>query len=486
MITNSDLKKAAENFYIKKDELYNEIISSDSKVKKPRIFPLRRAVAAVAAAVILIVGCVSSYAVSPEVRNYINLWFMGDSQQKDKVPEGYIGIYTIKDLDNIRNDLGAKYILMKDLTFSDSDFAEGGAYAGGWTAIGNDENPFTGEFDGNGHVISNITLKQGETYTGLFGSSGSKKIDDKQYSYYKATYDGIIKNLGLNGVKADIKISKRDYYYVGSVIAYGGYVTGCYAENVSFNISFPDYKSSEEAYDVLEEFIDPNDGSIQQSIVYYTFDIGGICGRAGLIDSCYADIDIKLKDENNNLNQADLDYFLEVGSIAGRAYNIVTSYYTGSVTLNGNAFGSGEVLSYNTILPCLISEKRMEEIRQKLTEASPRNSKNAKLFWSFYIFRPIYSNRDLLMKNENASVKYYFLDPLINKKEIVRLENLLLQVYDKEEFKKGTLADGVKSGIDFCYTLEKGKTYDQSYFENFDFEKIWVMKDGVPKLRIFK
>jgi hypothetical protein len=202
MINNNDIKKASENFYIKKDELFNEIISSENKAKKPRIFPLRRAVAAFAAAVILFAGCVTAYAVSPQIRSYINLWFMGNSQQKNEVPEGYIGIYTIKDLDNIRNNLGEKYILMNDLTFSDSDFTEGGRFDGGWTAIGNSENPFTGEFDGNGHVISNITLKQGETYTGLFGVAGSKNTDDKHYSYYKSAYDGIIKNLGLNGVKA--------------------------------------------------------------------------------------------------------------------------------------------------------------------------------------------------------------------------------------------------------------------------------------------
>jgi hypothetical protein len=35
-------------------------------------------------------------------------------------------------------------------------------------------------------------------------------------------------------------------------------------------------------------------------------------------------------------------------------------------------------------------------------------------------------------------------------------------------------------------TLKKDKSYKQEEFQNFDFETIWVMKDGVPKLRIFE
>ena len=33
------------------------------------------------------------------------------------------------------------------------DFEEGGAFAGGWEPIGTDREPFTGMFNGNGHVV---------------------------------------------------------------------------------------------------------------------------------------------------------------------------------------------------------------------------------------------------------------------------------------------------------------------------------------------
>ena len=43
------------------------------------------------------------------------------------IPEGFTPIYTVDDLDNIRNDLGGKFILMNDLDFAGVN----------WTPIGN-------------------------------------------------------------------------------------------------------------------------------------------------------------------------------------------------------------------------------------------------------------------------------------------------------------------------------------------------------------
>ena len=48
-------------------------------------------------------------------------------QHIQKVPEGYIGIYSKKDLDLIREDLSRNYILMNDIHFTKSDFEEGGS-----------------------------------------------------------------------------------------------------------------------------------------------------------------------------------------------------------------------------------------------------------------------------------------------------------------------------------------------------------------------
>ena len=79
-----------------------------------------------------------------------------------EVPEGYVGIYTKEDLNNVRNNLAGKYILMNDIEFTDADFAEGGDFynaAAGWAPIGHNSNvKFSGIFDGNGYTISNVYI----------------------------------------------------------------------------------------------------------------------------------------------------------------------------------------------------------------------------------------------------------------------------------------------------------------------------------------
>jgi glucan-binding YG repeat protein len=96
-------------------------------------------------------------------------------EQLSEVPEGYIGIYTVEDLDKVRNNLNNKYILMKNIDLSTAT-DEGGTYfnsGAGWEPIGSEAAPFTGIFDGNGHSIKGMKMNLVSTdqvvYAGLFG-----------------------------------------------------------------------------------------------------------------------------------------------------------------------------------------------------------------------------------------------------------------------------------------------------------------------------
>lgn len=465
MINNNDLKKASKNFLIEKEELYNDImLINKNKAKHLRLHPMRRLTALVVALSVIFGGCITAYAVSPELRNHINLWFMTDSKRQDKVPEGYKGVYTIEDLNNIRNNLSENYILMNDLAFSDSDFDEGGAYAGGWAAIGDDNSPFGGIFDGNGHVISNLKLNAEGIYTGLFG-----KIF---YNSNNSEFAGMIKSLGLNNVTVNATISDNSSRYIGSVVAFGRYVVSCYADNVKINVTVKDFESKE--------------NNTHTNIL-----IGGICGRSYAIDSCYADAEIKISDTESILQQ---EICISVGGISALAYYSVTSYFKGIITCNGKAYGSCEVLSYNPITPIIMSETRyntvIETLRANCKETLKANHKEPRTirtFQVFYIanqFNQTY--KYMFLNNVKASGKYYVLEPLYTLSEIIRLDKILLECFDEEQFRNDTFNEGVKNGMNFCYTLEQGKSYEQSYFEQFDFENIWVMKDGVPKLQIFE
>ena len=119
-----------------------------------------------------------------------------------------IEIYTIEDLDDIRNDLTASYKLMNDLDFNnDDDYANSAnktdfTTGSGWVPLGNTTTEFSGTFDGNSKSISNLYINNtsSSVRTGFFGyTSDTASID----------------NLSLLDV--NIKTTRR---YCGGLIAY--------------------------------------------------------------------------------------------------------------------------------------------------------------------------------------------------------------------------------------------------------------------------
>ncbi len=86
----------------------------------------------------------------------------------EALAQGYTVIKTAADLDNIRNNLSGKYILMNDIDLAGVD----------WTPI----NSFSGELNGNGYVVRNLNCHTNGA-AGLFVSIA-----------------GIISNLGLENV----------------------------------------------------------------------------------------------------------------------------------------------------------------------------------------------------------------------------------------------------------------------------------------------
>lgn len=85
--------------------------------------------------------------------------FLVPVSQVTKVPAGYTGIYTASDLLAISAAPSANYILMADIDLSGYN----------WTPLCNNSGaPFTGIFEGNGHVISNLN-----GVNGLFGYTSS-------------------------------------------------------------------------------------------------------------------------------------------------------------------------------------------------------------------------------------------------------------------------------------------------------------------------
>jgi len=122
--------------------------------------------------------------------------------EEEAIAQGYTVIKTAEELQAMKDNLSGKYILMNDIDLS--TIPE-------WECIGNPLEVFVGEFNGNGHKISNMTIANNKygAYCGLFGNVGS---------------GGKISNVGVENVN----ISANSY--VAGVAGYvdGGEITNCY------------------------------------------------------------------------------------------------------------------------------------------------------------------------------------------------------------------------------------------------------------------
>ncbi len=198
----------------------------------------------------------------PEVMLDYDLEFIATWEEKQKGDGTAENPYQITDkyeLDAVRNDLTAHYILMNDIEFTEADFAEGGDFEGGFTPIGSYDKSFTGVFDGNGKSLKNIRITI-INYSGTdikkkigglfgYGSAEIKNLNmenltidntyygDSGYSYTNTNYlycggiagynSGIISNCSVSGMISVIPICRICNIYVGGVVGYGNEIIGC-------------------------------------------------------------------------------------------------------------------------------------------------------------------------------------------------------------------------------------------------------------------
>lgn len=256
---------------------------------------------------------------------------------------GYTAITDKTDLYAVRNNLDGKYYLTADITFTEEDFSQSGAFynsGAGWVPIGNTETPFTGEFDGNGHSITglqiNVKSTASETF-GLFGYStgviknlslldssivatftGSSSTSARCYAasicayleggkiehcqssasvtcestgqYFHSYAGGIAAYVDSNGViadcqnKGDVFASADGIAYSGGIAAYGRYatVTGCYNEGTVEGNRYAGGIIGNDYENTVANC--SNAGEVNAS-----YNAGGIVGYKmyGTIDSCY-------------------------------------------------------------------------------------------------------------------------------------------------------------------------------------------------------
>jgi len=258
-----------------------------------------------------------------------------------------VEISTLEGLDAVRLDLAGDYVLMNDLDFDGSAWATGE----GWNPIGVYPDYFTGTFDGQGHIISNLYINV-PTWdevggVGLFGDIGHP-------------IPATISNLGLVDVDItgtdflgglaghNFKGKVTDCYVTGSVSGENsvGGLTGFSEQGETINSYFSGSVNGEYwvggligyAYPYISPSIMTNSYSTGTVTAEYT--IGGLIGKSegSVITECYS---------TSTVTGIGMDTYY-AGGLAGYSdLTITDSYATGNVIGFGEAEGIGGLVGYN-------------------------------------------------------------------------------------------------------------------------------------------
>lgn len=224
------------------------------------------------------------------------------ADENAEIPEGYTPIYTAEDLNNIRNNLDGKYILMNDIDLSVYE---------NWEPIGTSDTPFTGEFDGNGNSILNMTIK------------GNYTEKDKLYfALFTSIENSVITDLGVVGIDIDVAFTGTSYktFRAGSL---SGYANTSTVENCIASGKIKLYGFYEGA--VGGFFGKENASSLNQCVNYidttviseriYEVYVGGITGIStnDTINQCgnFGGFTVESVDSNNEAR------ILKTGGISG-------------------------------------------------------------------------------------------------------------------------------------------------------------------------
>ena len=294
--------------------------------------------------------------------------------ESEALAQDYTVIKTAADLDNIRNNLNGKYILMNDIDLS--------SYSD-WNPIGDDYTKiFSGILDGNGFVIKNLNISNTNSrWAGLFGYTESATIKNLGLENINVStiYSGFVGGLTGNDenstisncyVSGVINLTDRSQDYVGGLVgySYGTQIMDCSA---CIDITTMDAVNvgGLVGYCVNSNLTNcSSEGNIEVSGNHTFIDetVGGLVGYGGIITSCCSSVNIKgeadyaggLVGVNSTIKNsyANGNITLEkgrVGGLAGMCGTVENSYATGNIESLGEVGGLiGDIEDGGSIINC--------------------------------------------------------------------------------------------------------------------------------------
>jgi hypothetical protein len=261
-------------------------------------------------------------------------------------------------LDNMRNNISADYIMVNSLSSADSDYA---GLGDNWTPVATSATEeFTGNFDGKNNTISDLIItphdfNPGYTdYVGLFGVMGGN-ISNIGLININISSDGALIG-ALAGYTAD-EISITNSYSTGEITAEPSLIGGLIGEFVSsgsISNSYSEVNINSPLSDIVGGIAGYSIGSILDSYATGNIiafgDAGGLVGmqRGQSITNCYATGNVTASDNyigglvgflgqdiiiSNSYATGNVSGFNSVGGLVGLgAGTILNSFATGNVT----------------------------------------------------------------------------------------------------------------------------------------------------------
>ena len=232
------------------------------------------------------------------------------------------------------NSIGNNPILMNKcfrLTADiDMSIYSGSTYDSAYKIIGNKDNPFVGIFDGDGYVVSNLTVKETSTgYAGLFGMTSRESE---------------IRNLGIRDV--NVTVSGMSSTEAGGLAAHcKGIIKDCWSiGNVSVNINGGHLAVSGGLVGLSEGTIDNcwSEGSVNATVIAFDTSSRTVAGElvgvqaSGTIKDCCT----KGTVTTSTVGAEKFTSFSNAGGVVGRMEDGELINCSSSATVIGTATGS--------------------------------------------------------------------------------------------------------------------------------------------------
>jgi filamentous hemagglutinin family protein len=234
--------------------------------------------------------------------DFINDWFMIEGETRPFLRSEYSTTITNDhQLQLMAMDLSANYTLANDIKYTGDMWS-----SKGFDPIGDSSKYFTGNFDGQGHVIDGLYINRGsEDNVGLFGYARGANISNVGLTNLYAKGDESVG--GLVGLSLGSTLVSNSYA-IGEVIGshkVGGLIG--YANNTTINTSYTNTTLSS------------------------GYNMGGLVG--------YSDSGLNI---NNSYATGDITGTNQLGGLVGVSFttlNMTNSYATGKITSSGTRGG---------------------------------------------------------------------------------------------------------------------------------------------------